>query len=160
MHQHQIVAIFNKGYASLADRSAIHDHLLTLNRRSGLHPLAKASYRLECEDSIFGVGMIFPGSASVYLPAAMEDSTLWQVRSDFYFSWPEGFVIKLPYLTIYFIEFNLPSYDEVQSLRETTNALLRQNRLLIQQNKELTQRNHALTAQVAQLSEIIRMGYH
>ena len=75
-HQHQLIAIFNKGYASLADRAAIHDHLLTLSRRSGLNPLAKASYRLECEDSTFGVGMIFPGSASAYLPEAVEDSTL------------------------------------------------------------------------------------
>ena len=69
-------------------------------------------------------------------------------------------MIELPYLTIYFIEFHPPSYDKVQALRETENALLRQNRLLMQQNKELTQRNHALTDQIMRLSKIIRRGSH
>ena len=54
-------------------------------------------------------------------------------------------MIELPYLSIHFVEFNPLSYNEVQALRETTNALLRQNRLLLQQNEELTLRNCALT---------------
>ena len=70
------------------------------------------------------------------------------------------FVIELPYMIVYFIEFNPPSYDEVQALCETANSLLCQNRLLMQQNKELTQRNRALIDQVARLSEIIRRGAH
>ena len=61
LHQHQLIAIFNKGFASLSDRALIHAHRLTLDRRSGLNPLAKAHYRRECQDSSCGVGQVFPG---------------------------------------------------------------------------------------------------
>ena len=44
LHQHQLVAIFNKGFASLSDRALIHAHRLTLDKRSGLNPLTKAHY--------------------------------------------------------------------------------------------------------------------
>ena len=135
LHHHQLVKIFNKGYASMVDRAAIHDHLLTLNQRSGLSPFAKAHYRLECEDSTFEVGTILPGSAWAYFSSALENSSLVRVQSDFFYSWPESFVIKLPYLSIHFVEFIPPSYNEVQALRETANALLRQNRLLMQRNE-------------------------
>lgn len=132
LHHYELIKIFNKGFASLSDRAAIHDHLLTLNQRSGLSPLAKAHYRLECKDSTFGVGTIFPGSASAYFPEAMENSALVCVQSDFSYNWTETFVIELPFLTIHFIEFIPPSYNEVLALRETVNALLRQNHLLMQ----------------------------
>ena len=68
--------------------------------------------------------MIFPGSASAYFPEVMENSSLWRVQFDFFYSWPEAFMIELPYLSIPFIEFNPSSYNEVQALCETANALL------------------------------------
>lgn len=104
----------------------------------------------------FGVGTLYPGSSFAYCKAAMKDSTLWRVWIDFFYSWPEGFVIELPFLTIYFIEFSPPSFDEVQALCLTVTSLLRQNCLLQQQNEELTQANRALTDQVKRFSALIR----
>ena len=138
------MAIFNKGFASLKDRAIIHDHLLTPDRRSGLNPLAKAHYRLECEDSAFGVATIFPGQGFAYCENAKKDSTLWRVRSEFSYMWNEDFVLSLPFITIHFRTFIPPTLDELQALYTTANMLLHQNRLLQRMNEELVQANAAL----------------
>ena len=88
LHHYQLIKIFNKGYASMADRAVIHDHLLTLSSHSGLSLLAEAHYRLKCEDSTLNVGMIVLGSAWVYFSSVLENSSLVPVQSDFFFSWP------------------------------------------------------------------------
>ena len=68
--------------------------------------------------------------------------------------------MELPFLTIHFLAFIPPTFDEVQALRTTVNALLRQNYLLQQANKELTQRNATLSEQVRSLSTIIGQHIH
>ena len=70
----------------LDDIAVLTDHQLTLDRRSGLDPLSKASYGKECSDSTFEVGKIYPGCGFAYRPSAMEDSSLWRVQTDFNFS--------------------------------------------------------------------------
>ena len=58
LHQHQLLKIFNKGFASLGDRAVIQMHRETLSYCSGLSLIAKGPHRRECEDSTFGVGII------------------------------------------------------------------------------------------------------
>ena len=78
-------------------------------------------------------------------------------RSDFFYTWLEAFTLDLPFITIHFLAYIPPSFDEVYALRTTANALLRQNRLLQQLNEELAHRNAELEEQVRSLSAIIRM---
>ena len=156
LHQHQLVAIFNKGFASLSDRALIHAHHLTLDRRSSLNPLAKAHYRRECEDSTFRVGTVFPGQGFAYCENAKKDPTLWRVRSEFSYMWTEGFVLELPFLTVRFIAYFPPTFDEVRALQLFVNSLLRENQLLRQHNEELIERNRALSDQVMRLTDVVR----
>ena len=71
--------MFSKGYVTLDDIAVLNDHQLTLDRRNGLDPLSKVSYRKECSDSTFEVGKIYPGRGFAYRPSAMADSLLWRV---------------------------------------------------------------------------------
>lgn len=138
LHQHQLIKIFSqKGFASLGDRAAIQMHRDTLAYRSGLSPLAKDPHRRECEDSTFGCGKIWPGQGFGYRDDALKDSTLWRVQSDFSYWWREDFVAHLPFITIHFMAYLPPSYDEVRALQLSSSTLLRQNQILRQHNEEL-----------------------
>ena len=117
LYPHQLIKIFKKGFASLGDRAAIQMHRDTLSHRSGLSLLAKGPHRRECEDSTFDVGKIWPGQGFAYRDDAVEDSTLWCVRSEFSYFWREDLVVHLPFLTIYFMAYLPPSYDEVRALQ-------------------------------------------
>ena len=86
----------------------------------------------------------------------MEDSTLWRVRSEFSHFWTDDFVVQMPFITIRFIAYLPPTYDEVRALQVSANSLLRQNQLLRQQNEELIERNRALFDQVMRLTDVIR----
>ena len=164
LHQHQLIKIFTKkGFASLGDRAAIQMHRETLSYRSGLSPIAKGPHRRECEDSTFGVGTIWPGQGFAYCENAQKNSTLWRVRSNFSWFWTDDFVVELPFISISFIAYIPPSYDEVRALQLSSTSLLRQNQLLRLQNEELLQhnqtlakRNAALTDQVMRLTEVVR----
>ena len=157
LHPLHIAFIFLKGYVNSDDIAILYDHQLTKDRQSGLDPLSKAHYKRECTDSIFGVGRILPGRGFPYHPRAMINSTLWIGRSDFYYTWSEAFTLELPFITIHFLAYTPPSFDEVHALRTTTNALLHLNRLLQQRNEELAHRNAELEEQVRRLSTIIGM---
>ena len=121
LHQYQLIKIFNKGFASLGDRAAIQMHRETLSYCSGLSPIAKGPHRRECEDSTFGVGTIWLGQGFAYCKKAMEDSTLWRVKSEFSHFWIDDFVVELPFITIRFIAYLPPSYDEVRALQVCNN---------------------------------------
>ena len=138
-------------------------HKDTLAYRSGLSPIAKGPHRKECEDSTFGVGTIWPGQAFAYCENAQKNSTLWRVRSEFSYFWREDLVVHLPFLTIYYVAYLPPSYDEVRALQLSSSSLLRQNQALRQQNEELLERNRALadhnatlSDQVMRLTEVVR----
>ena len=130
----------------------------TLSYRSGLSPIAKGPHRRECEDSTFGVGTLWPGQGFAYCENALKDSTLWRVRSKFSYFWTHDFVLHLPFITIKFVAYILPSFDEIRALQLSSNSLLRQNQLLRQQNKELLERNRSLAEHNMALSEqVIRL---
>ena len=138
-------------------------HRDTLAHRSGLSPIHKGPHKRECEDSTFGVGKIWPGQAFAYRDKAVKNSTLWRVRSEFSYFWREDLVVHLPFITIHFMAYLPPSYDEVRALQLSSSSLLRQNQALRQQNEELLERNRALadhnaalSDQVMRLTEVVR----
>ena len=72
-------------------------------------------------------------------------------------------MVHLPFLTIYFVAYLPPSYDEVRALQLSSSSLLRQNQALRQQNEELLERNRALadhnaalSNQVMRLTEVVK----
>ena len=70
--------------------------------------------------------------------------------------WSEGFVLELPFITIRFIAYLPPTYDEVHALQLSANSLLQENLLLRQHNEELIERNRALSDQVMHLTDVVR----
>ena len=72
-------------------------------------------------------------------------------------------MLELPFITVRFIAYLPPSYDEVRALQLSSNSLLRQNQLLREQNEELLQQNRdsaewneALSNQVMRLTDVVR----
>ena len=70
--------------------------------------------------------------------------------------WTEDFVLNLPFITVRFVAYLPPTFDEVRALQLSANSLLRQNQLLHQHNEELIERNRALSDQVMRLTDVVR----
>ena len=78
------------------------------------------------------------------------------IRSEFSHFWVDDFMVQLPFITIKFIAYLPPSYDEVRALQVSANSLLRENQLLRQHNEELIEWNRALSDQVLRLTDVVR----
>lgn len=70
--------------------------------------------------------------------------------------WTEDFVFNLPFITVRFVAYLPPTFDEVRALQMSANSLLRENQLLRQHNEELIERNRALSDQVMRLTDVVR----
>ena len=70
--------------------------------------------------------------------------------------WIEGFVVELPFITVRFIAYLSPTFDEVRALQLSANSLLRENQLLRQHNEELIEWNRAVSDQVMRLTDVVR----
>ena len=65
-------------------------------------------------------------------------------------------MLNLPFITVHFVAYIPPSFDEVRALQLSANSLLRDNQLLRQHNEELIERNQALSDQVMRLTDVVR----
>ena len=65
-------------------------------------------------------------------------------------------MLELPFMTIHFVAYLPPPFDEVCALQLSANSLLRENLLLRQHNEELIERNRALFDQVMRLTDVVR----